>query len=546
MVPASQWVPARSSFGRGRERGRYGGPSGRSVTGASLAGDRKPSERQDSSRLARGAGITIFGRLGGRGSQLIGQIVLARVLGPEAFGLYAIGFTLLRVFGFLSVLGLDTGVIFFASRYWKKDLSALKAALQEGVGAAGAFGALVGLGLFLLASWLAERVFHQPALAPVIRWFVPAFLFAAALRVAAAATRTVQRMQYSVWTQDICQPVASLVLILLSAWMGWGLLGAVGATVASFAVALVLGWSFVRRLFPEAFQRGVQSRSVFREMIVYSIPASLAGMAALYLVWIDRLMVGMFRPAADVGVYQAVTQLAIAFPTILTAFGSVITPMIAQLYHQGEIPRLEALFRTSTRWGLYLCLPAALVVCFAPGEVLTVLFGSAYAGGAVPLVILTVGQLINVTTGSTHAVLLMTGQQRVWFIVSASMLAAGIALNWLLIPRLGLVGAAVAMSVTLSIQVILGLLLIRGRLRIWPYDHHFLKGAVVTAAAAATLALLDIVLKTAPPLFVLGAMVTAVVVVFGGGLLALGLDEADRDLLQAVRARLGGWGWRVQ
>src|SRR5688500_13129104 len=70
--------------------------------------------------MSRSATATI-GRILGRAVGYLTQIFLARLLAPEGFGLFAIGWTLLRLFSIAGHLGLDFGVIKFGSQYWQKD-----------------------------------------------------------------------------------------------------------------------------------------------------------------------------------------------------------------------------------------------------------------------------------------------------------------------------------------------------------------------------------------------------------------------------------------
>src|SRR5512138_585367 len=67
--------------------------------------------------LAGGAGTAIVGRLGGRLLAVVGDILAARVLGPAIFGLYSIGWTVFRLVELVAPVGLDIGVIRYASRH---------------------------------------------------------------------------------------------------------------------------------------------------------------------------------------------------------------------------------------------------------------------------------------------------------------------------------------------------------------------------------------------------------------------------------------------
>jgi O-antigen/teichoic acid export membrane protein len=492
----------------------------------------------DVTRLAAGASVSLIGKVVGQGLYVLGQIVLARLFGPRAFGLYAIGWTILRIAGLLSPLGLDKGVIRYAPRYRHTDASRFKGLLWQAIGIAVLSGTLIGGGLYVAAPWLGGQVYGKPDLVPVLRWFSPAFIAYAGLRVAAAATTASQRARYAVYARDLGQPGVHLVLIALFYLLGQGLPGAIKASLGSFAFAFVLALFFVYRLFPEAFSRRVKPTLVIKELLAFSLPASFAGAFGMLITWTTRLLVGYLGGSADMGIYQAASQVPMLFPIIRSAFAVIFSPMSAALSHGRDRGRLDELYKVSTKWGLYLSLPWFLVVCSAPREIMTVVFGARYESGWVSLVLLAVGQLINVSNGSVGALLTMTGHQNRWLTISGMTFLVNLVLGWVLIPRLGLAGAALSVTCALGGMFALGLIWVRRLLGIWPYDRRYLKGLL--AALLSTIGLMLLRLgREMPPVVVLALTGVVSVGVFGMTLIVLGLDAEDREFIHLMRARLG-------
>jgi O-antigen/teichoic acid export membrane protein len=496
-------------------------------------------QSQEITRLAAGASVSLVGKVTGGGLYAVSQVVLARLLGPEAFGLYAIGWSILRLVWAIAPLGLDKGVVRFASHYWRTDPSGSKKVLFQSLVFGLSLGLLIGISLFVAAPWVAEGVFQKPDLTPVLRWFALAFPLATGLRVAAAATRVSQRMRFSVYAEDLGQPATNLILVLLFYLLGWGLLGAVAASVSSFGLAFLLALYYMKHLFPEVFSTRRTAGPSARELIAFSLPTAFAGIFAIVTIWADRLLVGHFRPAAEVGVYQAFSQVSVLFAITLSALNAIFSPMIADLYHKKEMGRLGELFRVSTKWGLYLSLPVFLVICFTSQELMMVVFGPQYADGALPLVVLATGQLVNVATGAVGFLLIMTGHQNRWLAISSVAVLISVALNWLLIPRLGLTGAALATATAISGLYLAGLFQVRCSLQLWPYDSRYLKGLLATALAVAALFLLRLAPIDSAALTLL-LTVTVSGSVFGGTLLLLGLDAEDQEFIRLIQTRLTG------
>lgn len=494
---------------------------------------------EGSSRLALGAGIAMGGTMVGRGLSVLGQIALARLLGPEAFGLYALGWTIYRIVGRVGPLGLEQGTVRYAPRYRSTDPSRMKGLLLQSLGISLLSGLAMASAFFLCAPWLAEGVFNKPELTSVIRWFSPAFLLVPVLKVAVAATRVSQRMKYAVYAEHLVLPAVNLLFILAFFFLGWGLLGAVAALWLSVGTALILALYYVKSLFPKVLSGQVASIRISREVLTFSLVASFAGVFAAVSSWVDRLLVGYFQPAADLGVYQAVSQFSILFAAIIGAFNTIFSPMIADLHQRGEMEQLNELFKVSTKWGLYTSLPIFVVICLAPRDVVLALFGAEYASGALPLVILACAQLVNVGSGSVGLMMVMTGNQKRWLWISGSAFLSTVVLGCLLIPRFGLIGAALATTFSLSVLFFWGLFQVKRRLGIWPYDRRYLKGLLATALTAMALLLLrwaDIdfaVLNVALGLVIAHAVFVLTLVV-------LGLDTEDKEIAQSVWARFRG------
>jgi O-antigen/teichoic acid export membrane protein len=492
----------------------------------------------DASVLAQGAGIALVGRGIGRGLSVLVQAAVARGLGPVAYGLYGIGWTILRIGVSLASFGLGHGVVRYGSHHNREGSGRLRDVLIQGVGLALVTSAIVAALVFLSANWLAVVVFGKPDLANVIRWFAPGLAFASGLQVAASATRISKRIQFAAVSQEIFQPLANLVLVLVVLWLGWGLAGAVGAAVASFALAMGLALAFVIRLYRSAFASTERPQSVAGELLSFSGPAALSGVFTTLLILVDRLIVGHYRPAAEVGVYQAASTVSSLFPVVLTAFSSILGPMVAELHHSGEKARFREVYLVGTKWGIYVSLPVFLLVLFFPGQLMELVFGERFFSGGVILIILSVGQLINVGTGSINTVLLMSGLQLRWLLISGIGLAADIGLGLLLTAKYGVVGAAMATAVAGGGMWLVALLYGKRLLDLWPYDRRTLKPLAAAVVVAAGLALLRAELQASLIVTVIAAAGTAGVA-FYGMLIILGIDREDSEVLRYIGRRLG-------
>jgi O-antigen/teichoic acid export membrane protein len=506
-------------------------------TGAVAAVADRPAHESDVAKLAAGAGVALGGKLAGRGVRLMVDIALARFLGPLNFGFYAIGWTITRIVTLISPLGLNIGVIRYGSRYWHKDPARLKGVVVQSLVSSVVSGVVFGLALFLLAPWIGQGIFHKTEVVSVIRWFAFVFPLITGLTTAAAATRVSHRMKFGAFAEDMSEPIVQILLVVLFWLLGWGLAGSIGACIGGYGFALVLALVYVRRLFPEVTASVTEAIFPGKELFSFSIPASLTGVFGVLLIWVDRLFVGYYRPASEVGIYQAASQLSIAFAIILSGFNSIFAPMAADLFHRGELGRLEELYRVTTKWGLYLSLPPFVVTCFAPRLIMGVLFGKAYVAGWPVLLILTFAQLVNASTGPVGYLLVMAGYQKRMFQISGTTFLLAVVLGLILVPRYGITGAAIATGTALSAMFVAAVVFARVAMRMLPYDKRYLKGALATGLAAVPLLLLhNVHISTALVTVAINSVLACAV--FAATLIAMGLDTEDRKFIHMIRGRL--------
>ncbi len=487
--------------------------------------------------LATGARTGLFGAIGGRFLNVLGNIIVARVLGPSVFGLYAIGWTLVRFFSLVVHFGMDRGVLHFAPKFWQKNPSGFKALISRVLGISLGSGILFGLIFFLISPWLAVNIYKRPELVTVFRLFALAFPPLSFLIVAAAATRVTQRIKYSVWLYDIGQPLLGILLIITLLILKQGLIGMVLAEIISLGIAAVVSLVLIRVIFPELRMPSASQGVSTSTLLKYSLPAMLGGAFSVYILWVDRIIVGFFLPAEEIGIYVAVSQISTILTVILSGLSPIAVPLFSHFYHQGDKGKLEEVYRISTKWGIYLSLPILAVLLISPAESMILIFGNAYKDGATILLILLIGQIVNLATGSVSPLLIMTENQRFLFKISAVTLVVDIILLVILVPRTGLPGAAIVTSLCLSFLYLVELFWVKKRLNLWPYDKRFVKGLFAGIACFASVFGVKSLLHLDPLVCIIIEAVVAAGV-FAGILFLQKLDPEDHEFLAGLSKKV--------
>jgi O-antigen/teichoic acid export membrane protein len=455
-------------------------------------------------RLLRGGLGSLAIKLGSVGLQFSVAVQLARVLGPDGYGVYALVFAIVTVLAVPTQLGLPQLVVRETARaqaggHWGR-LRGLWRWSNLVVWASSGTIALVGLA----AVWTFYEHISQPIIHTLIAGFVLVPLIALG-NLRGAALRGLRHVVAGLLPEQILRP-GVLVLLVFAALALFPTqpltppaamaLHALAGAFAFAASAALLG---LLRPRPLARRPRMEYALAFIALALYPVQpltpvvpalhilAFATGAGLVYLVrsrprtqlpqpayetraWLgsiiplaltaglgvintqaDILVLGLFRPSDDVGVYKVAVQAAMLIPFGLQAVNMVIMPYVARLHAEGDQRRLQRLVTQSARSILALALPLVLAFVFFGDAILALAFGPEYTRGHTALMLLSLGQLVNAGMGSVNVLLNMTGHERDTLRGVAVAALANLILNFVLIPPFGLVGAAAATACTFII-----------------------------------------------------------------------------------------------
>jgi len=254
------------------------------------------------------------------------------------------------------------------------------------------------------------------------------------------------------------------------------------------------------------------------------------------LSYVDRIMIGMFEQASAIGFYSVAAKLAVPIKMAMTCVSAVFGPIIADLSNRGDMRHVASTFRTSTRWIIILILPAVFV-SIAFGRQLLGIFGAEFVTGVNVLIMLVLAYAVAAGMGSVGVVLNMAGKQDVEMVNTFCMMGLNIGLNLFLIPRYGIMGAAIATGISISLVNVVKMLEVWLFFGFQPYDRTFLKP--FAAAGSVLVVLLAVRQNLVPNGWLWVAPCAASIAAYFGILLWLGLEADDRIIVEAVRRKLG-------
>jgi len=399
--------------------------------------------------MARGA----IGSLGLKTS-LVGfvfltNLILARSLGTAEYGVYAFVLAWANLLGVLVQAGVDSVVV--------REVAAGQARLEWGI----VRGLLRWSNQVVLALAFVIGLLAAVAALGIARqtnWSqLPAFLIALTLLPLLALTRmrqaAMQGLQHVVAGQLPEAVVQPLIFIgLLTAGhllLGWALLARTAVTLYVIATlsALIVGAAVLHFTLPQPTKLAAPIyRS--REWISSALPLLLVNGMGVMNTQAPVLLLGAIKGAQTAGLFAVAARGADLVAFGLVSINLALAPVAAGLWVQRDTLRLQRVVSRSVRAALIFTVPVAAVLIIFGAKFLSI-FGAGFVAAKPAMTILIVGQLMNVAMGSVGLMLIMTGHERDVAIATVVCGCLNIALNLLMIPLWGLVGAAVAVAISL-------------------------------------------------------------------------------------------------
>jgi O-antigen/teichoic acid export membrane protein len=512
------------------------------IGNARSASEEAQDFRRQMGQISRQSGIFFAGTMFTAAVGYLFRVYLARALGAEALGIYALGMTIVGFFGVFNTLGLPQSAVRFVAMYRATGKTEqLRGFLGGGFLILLTSNLLLGGLVLLVGPWLAVRFYHTPAIMPFLSLFALIMLFGVLNTFLGQALVGYKEVARRTLISDFIGAPLMMVFTLALVALGAGLWGYIFAQVLSSAAVLVLLFVMVWRLTPGMAQLFSGSfPRLHKEEISFS--AIMLGMAFLAFLTsqTDRVLIGFYLNAREVGIYAMAAALVTFVPVILQSINQIFSPTIAELHSRGEHELLGRIFQTLTKWIIGLTAPlAAVMMLFA--RPLMRIFGPEFEIGWPILIIGTLGQLVNCGVGSVGYLLLMSGNQRRLFRVQAVTACVMVLLNLVLIPRWGITGAAVAAALATVLANAWNLKQVHSALGLFPYNRSYLRLALPVAASGGVLLPLRASFAIAWPDWVVIAVGLVVAyLVFGGLALMFGLDADDRLVAQAIWSRMKG------
>jgi O-antigen/teichoic acid export membrane protein len=382
---------------------------------------------------------------------LANSIILAWALGPAGLGIYAVALAIASMAGLLAGPGLAQLMMReFAAADGRRDYATMKGLLRF----ANLFVLATSLAVLaagLLAAPLLNLSAHPYYAAAVTALILVPLQALNGLR--AACLVALRKFVQGQSPERAIQPGLMLVMLLAAyVWQpDWlspenAIVLTIAATAASFAVGSVFLW----RALPGSLRAVVPVYRI-KEWLTGLVPLSLNALVGRLNDVGTTLLLALLATPEVVGLFRVAHSGAKLARYAKEGLRPVVTPEISRLWSSQDTQRLHRLLTWSARLSLAVATGVLLVYGGFGADLIVLIYGDAFSGAAMALVILTVGFVIDSACGYQVALLTMTAYASTVTRVIAVVSVFSLGVLALLISAAGLQGAAIGAASYLAV-----------------------------------------------------------------------------------------------
>ena len=383
--------------------------------------------------------LKIFGSLFG----YIFLLVVTRNFGAESWGVFVLCLAILNITSMLSRCGIDMASLKYVSQY-NDNLSKVKGIYTIAISFIFIFSLLMSIILFLNSQLLASYLFDKPHLADIFKTISFILIPFSILSLNSQTLRGLKKIKVFAFLHYTARFMFALIIFFISYYFikidNFNL--PIYTFIISILICMIISSYYI---LPILKSKKINRLITIKQFFNTSYPMMLSSSILLLMAWVDTLILGVYTSETDVGVFNVALKLALVTSIVIESVNSIVAPKISETYNNNLFKKFNVIVKQSTRIIFFTSLPIFILLLIFP-EFLLSFFGSDFLSAKNTLMILLVGQIFNSSCGSVGLILQMTGKQKIVQNVLFFSLILNIVLNFILIPKFGYKGAAIASS----------------------------------------------------------------------------------------------------
>ncbi|MEO2072874.1 MAG: oligosaccharide flippase family protein [Zunongwangia sp.] len=387
-------------------------------------------------------GVKIIGMV----ASLLLSVFLGRTLGADGVGIINLSNRIITLLSVIGLFGMQQVVIKKVSVYRKKKYyQAIKDLMKSVFWFNGMITLILSILMILITPWLANEVFNEPELTYPLTVVLTMLTPQVFSRIYSSALVGYKK----IWQSNLVNQSLSVIITTIMLFFIWWIEGELSVYIV--AIGYAVGWLIV------TFTVGIYWNSIFkhkikgifnRKYLYNSYPFFMVSVSSVVFINADAIILGLFANAKEVGLYTVAARIALMASFFLQITNSSVSPKIAALYAGGQLDELERMIQKVTKALFFLGLFVLLIFIFL-GKYILGIWGEEFEGGYWILVILGVGQFINLSTGAVGLLLMMTKYEKIHGQITMLFSVFNIIFLVVLVLFFNAIGAAIGSAFTI-------------------------------------------------------------------------------------------------
>jgi len=339
----------------------------------------------------RGSFFLVTGEIVALVVQAVEVIVIARLLGPDLYGIYALSLVFPTLLLIIVDLGINQAITRFSANLRVKGRNQEIARLiRHGL----FFKLIIGVAVFgicfIFSDYLAVHVLARPDTNVYIRLASTSIIFQVILTTASSAFIGLDRMEYSALVADV-RALAKAVISILLVILGLSIIGALVGHVVGFLAAGVLSGALLyfkmyRHLNSDEndnIQVEDSWKDSLKTLLNYGSPLYISALLLGIIPQLESIILGIFTSDYDIGNFKA----SLNFITLLSALAIPIAtslfPAFSKFDEKGK--KVKTFFGLSLKYGSLIMVPSALLIIILSKELIQIVYEASFASASIYL-----------------------------------------------------------------------------------------------------------------------------------------------------------------
>ncbi|MBU1849260.1 MAG: flippase [Nanoarchaeota archaeon] len=426
-------------------------------------------------KAVRGTSIIFINSLFATVFSYLLRLLLARRLSVEQFGLFYSVFTFLTFFLFFRSFGLGSAMVKFISEFNAKNQNdKLKTVITSSFIFQLLFTVIFMIVFFFCANWLSVNYFKNVAAAPILKFLTFYILFSMLFIFLSNLFIGFQKIRI----YSFISPVKNLLILLITfIFINLGfeefspVIGYVFSALFLFLVFLLFGI----KLFNYSKYKIKYFSKTTKNLFFFGLPVLLTSIGGSVIGQIDTIILTYFKTMYEVGIYNVVLPSANIFLFLTGSLSAVLFPMASELWAKKENKKLSEGLRLLYKYSFVILIPLIFSIIGFSGLFLKIFFGKEYMVGSFALQILLVGVVFYVVAQINTSILAGIGMPKVATKIIIFAAIFNLILNIILIPPFGIVGAAIATTISYILVFFLSTWKLKNYVKLKPPVYNWIK-----------------------------------------------------------------------